>query len=133
MNLNDLKPPKGAKSRSGFKHKRGFEGGQMPLHRRLPKRGFTSLSRDLYAEVRLGDLEKLAAGEIDLALLKSEGLVPRQVLTAKVILAGKLTRKLTLNGVGVTKGARAAIEGAGGQVLAAAEAKPKAQRKAKPE
>jgi large subunit ribosomal protein L15 len=109
---------KGQRARSGGFHKVGFEGGQMPLHRRLPKRGFTSMSRDLYAEVRTGALERLEASEIDLALLKSEGLVPRQVTEAKVILAGKLTRKVTLKGVGATKGARAAIEAAGGQIIA---------------
>ena len=114
---------KGQRARSGGFHKVGFEGGQMPLHRRLPKRGFTSTTRDLYAEVRTGALERITASEIDLAYLKSEGLVPRQVTEAKVILAGKLTRKLVLNGIGVTKGARAAIEAAGGQIIAPVEAK----------
>src|SRR3954462_874462 len=87
---------KGQRARSGGFHKVGFEGGQMPLHRRLPKRGFTSMSRDLYAEVRTGSIERLEASEIDLVLLKSVGLVPRQVTEAKVILAGALTRKVTL-------------------------------------
>lgn len=124
---------KGQRARSGGFHKVGFEGGQMPLHRRLPKRGFTSMSRDLYAEVRTGSLEKLGAAEVDLELLKSEGIVPRQVLQAKVILAGKLTRKVTLKGIAATKGARSAIESAGGQIIAPAEPKPVAQRKsAKP-
>lgn len=107
---------KGQKARSGGYHKVGFEGGQMPLHRRLPKRGFASPSRDAYAEVRLSDLQRMKAGDIDLAALKSEGIVPRQALTAKVILSGKLSRKVTLKGVKATKGARAAIEAAGGSV-----------------
>ncbi len=114
---------KGQRARSGGFHKVGFEGGQMPLHRRLPKRGFTSTTRNLYAEVRTGALEGAAAGDIDLAFLKAEGLVPRQVTEAKVILAGKLTRKLVLKGIGVTKGARAAIEAAGGQIIAQVESK----------
>ena len=105
---------KGQKARSGGYHKVGFEGGQMPLHRRLPKRGFVSPSRDLVAEVRLSELETMTATEIDLAALKAEGIVPRQALAAKMILSGKLARKLTLKGVKATKGARAAIEAAGG-------------------
>ena len=113
---------KGQRARSGGFHKVGFEGGQMPLHRRLPKRGFTSPTRDTYAEVRLGELERMKAEEIDLAALKSEGVVPRETLEAKVILSGKLTRKLTLKGVKATKGARAAIEAAGGKVEEAAAA-----------
>ncbi len=108
---------KGQRARSGGFHKVGFEGGQMPLHRRLPKRGFTSLSRDLCGQVRTGALEKLGAVEIDLDLLKAEGLVPRQVTHAKVFLAGELTRKLTLKGLGATKGARAAIEAVGGEIV----------------
>ena len=118
---------KGQKARSGGFHKVGFEGGQMPLHRRLPKRGFTSLSRDDVAEVRLGDLQAMKAGEIDLAALKSEGVVPHGALGAKVILAGKLERSLTLKeDVRASKGARAAIEAAGGKVNLAA---PKAEEK----
>lgn len=107
---------KGQKARSGGYHRVGFEGGQMPLHRRLPKRGFTSPSRDSYAEVRLSDLQRMQASDVDLAALKSEGVVPRQTLTAKVILSGKLARKVALKGVKATKGARAAIEAAGGSV-----------------
>ncbi|MDA8109148.1 MAG: 50S ribosomal protein L15 [Betaproteobacteria bacterium] len=107
---------KGQRARAGGFHKVGFEGGQMPLHRRLPKRGFTSLTRDAYAEVRTGELEKMKAAEIDLAALKAEGVVPRGALTAKVILSGKLSRKVTLKGVKATKGARAAIEAAGGKL-----------------
>ena len=116
---------KGQRARAGGYHKVGFEGGQMPLHRRLPKRGFTSLSRGLTAEVRLSELQVLQAAEIDLALLKSEGLVRRDALGAKVILSGKLTRAVTLKGVKATKGALAAIQAAGGKVEAPAE-EPKA-------
>ncbi len=107
---------KGQKSRSGGFHKVGFEGGQMPLQRRLPKRGFVSLVRDRNVEVRLSDLEKLPVDEIDLMVLKQAGVVPGLALSAKVILSGKLTRKLTLRGIGATKGAKAAIEAAGGSV-----------------
>jgi large subunit ribosomal protein L15 len=94
----------------------GFEGGQMPLQRRLPKRGFVSLVRDRNVEVRLSDLEKLPVDEIDLMVLKQAGVVPGLALSAKVILSGKLTRKLALRGIGATKGAKAAIEAAGGSV-----------------
>ncbi len=113
---------KGQKSRAGGFHKVGFEGGQMPLQRRLPKRGFTSLTRDRTAEIRLSDLEKLGADEVDLLSLKAAGLAPQLSLSAKVILSGKLTRKVTLKGVGATKGAKAAIEAAGGTVIEEAEA-----------
>src|SRR3954467_12809203 len=95
---------KAQKARSGGFHKVGFEGGQMPLHRRLPKRGFTSLSRDDIAEGRLGDLQRMKATDIDLAALKAEGVVPGSVLGAKVILAGKLERKITLKEIKVSKG-----------------------------
>ncbi len=107
---------KGQRARAGGYHKVGFEGGQMPLHRRLPKRGFASLSRDATAEVRLSDLQGMKATEIDLPALQAERVVPRTALNAKVILAGKLTRKLTLKGVKASKAARAAIEAAGGAV-----------------
>jgi len=113
---------KGQKSRSGGFHKVGFEGGQMPLQRRLPKRGFTSLTREFVAEVRLSDLENLGAEAVDLEVLKVAGVVPRQTLRAKIILAGKLTRKVAVSGLGVTKGAKAAIEAAGGSVAAIEEA-----------
>jgi large subunit ribosomal protein L15 len=109
---------KGQRARAGGYHKVGFEGGQMPLHRRLPKRGFTSLERDRYAEVRLSDLQRMKADEIDLAALKREGVVSRLIRVAKVILSGKLSRAVTLKGVKATKGARAAIEAAGGKVEA---------------
>ena len=108
---------KGQKSRSGGFHKVGFEGGQMPLQRRLPKRGFKSQMAGRIAEVRLSDLERMDAPEIDLLLLKQAGVVSQLALAAKVILSGSLTRKVSLKGLGVTKGARAAIEAAGGSIL----------------
>jgi len=107
---------KGQKSRAGGFHKVGFEGGQMPLQRRLPKRGFVSLSAGLNAEVRLSDLEKLPVEDIDLLTLLQAGVIPAGSLSAKVILSGKLNRKVSLKGVGATKGAKAAIEAAGGSV-----------------
>ena len=107
---------KGQKSRSGGFHKVGFEGGQMPLQRRLPKRGFNSLTRARNYQVRLSDIESLPIDEIDLLALQVAGIVPGDALSAKVILAGAITRKVTLKGVGVTKGAKAAIEAAGGSV-----------------
>jgi len=111
---------KGQHARAGGYTKVGFEGGQMPLHRRLPKRGFTSLSRDHWAEVRLHALGRVEAPVIDLAALKKEGLVPRHARVAKVIAAGTLERAVTIGaGVRVTKGARAAIEAAGGRIEAA--------------
>lgn len=106
---------KGQKSRSGGFHKVGFEGGQMPLQRRLPKRGFKSMTAGDMAEVRLSDLERLE-GDIDLLALKAAGVVPQLAKGAKVILSGKLTRKVSLKGLGATKGARAAIEAAGGSL-----------------
>ena len=105
---------KGQKSRSGGFHKVGFEGGQMPLHRRLPKRGFLSLTAAFVGEVRLSDLEKMKVDTIDLEALKTAGVVSRLTDRAKVVLSGKLTRKVTLVGIGATKGAKAAIEAAGG-------------------
>jgi len=106
---------KGQKARAGGFHKVGFEGGQMPLHRRLPKRGFASLTRNATAEVRLSDLEGMKATDIDFAALQAERIVPREAIAAKVILSGKLSRKVSLKGVKATKGARAAIEAAGGK------------------
>jgi large subunit ribosomal protein L15 len=143
MKLNDIKPAAGAKqprhrvgrgmgsgwgktaglghkgqrARAGGYHKVGFEGGQMPLHRRLPKRGFKSLTRASVAEVRLSDLQDMKAADIDLAALQAERVVPRDALAAKVILSGELKRKITLKGVKASKGARAAIESAGGSVV----------------
>jgi len=113
---------KGQRARSGGYHKVGFEGGQMPLQRRLPKRGFASPTRTHTAEVRLSELQAMQAGDIDLGALKAQGIVPRQARAAKIILSGKLTRGVTLKGVLVTKGARAAIEAAGGRIEDAAPA-----------
>ena len=153
MKLNDVKPAPGAKqprhrvgrgmgsgwgktaglghkgqhARAGGYHKVGFEGGQMPLHRRLPKRGFKSLTRATVAEVRLSDLQEMKASDIDLAALQAERVVPRDALSAKVILSGKLSRKVSLKGVNASKGARAAIESAGGAVENVAE--PKVEKK----
>lgn len=107
---------KGQKSRAGGFHKVGFEGGQMPLQRRLPKRGFISLTASRNAEVRLSDLDKLPVEDVDLLTLMQAGVIPADTLSAKVILSGKLTRRVNLKGVGATKGARAAIEAAGGSV-----------------
>jgi len=107
---------KGQKSRAGGFHKVGFEGGQMPLQRRLPKRGFKSPMAGDTVEVRLSDLERLAVAEIDLLSLKQAGIVSQLAKAAKVILSGKLTRSVTLKGVAATKGAKAAIEAAGGSV-----------------
>lgn len=142
MKLNTIKPGKGAKTkkarvgrgigsglgktagrghkgqtaRSGGYHKVGFEGGQMPIQRRLPKRGFKSPIKSLTAEVRLSELEKLTATEIDLAVLKAANVVPAFTQTAKVIKSGELSRKVSLKGVLVTKGAREAITAAGGSI-----------------
>src|SRR5262245_17108855 len=149
MKLNELKPAPGAKqarhrvgrgigsgwgktaglghkgqhARAGGYHKVGFEGGQMPLYRRLPKRGFKSLTRANVAEVRLSDLQDMKATDIDLAALKAEGVVAKDALSAKVILAGKLARKVALKGVKASKGAKAAIEAAGGTVTLPEEKK----------
>lgn len=107
---------KGQKSRSGGKVAPGFEGGQMPLQRRLPKRGFTSLTANDTAQVRLSDLQRLPVDEVDLLTLKSVGVVPHLARGAKVFLSGELTRRVMLTGVTATKGAKAAIEAAGGSV-----------------
>ena len=107
---------KGQKSRSGGFHKVGFEGGQMPLQRRLPKRGFRSMTASDAAEVRLHELTKIAAEVIDLTALKAANIVPETAKRAKVILSGKLDKAVTLKGLALTKGARAAIEAAGGKI-----------------
>lgn len=142
MKLNDIKPATGAKTsktrvgrgigsglgktagrghkgqhaRKGGYHKLGFEGGQMPIQRRLPKRGFKSPLAGLTAEVRLSELQKMKATDIDLATLKAEGVVSPNVQSAKIIKSGELTRKLTLKGVLATKGAREAIGAVGGTI-----------------
>lgn len=110
---------KGQKSRAGGYHKVGFEGGQMPLQRRLPKRGFKSALLQYNAEVTLSDLNGLEASEIDVLLLKQQGLVPQLAKRVKVIKSGEITRAVTLKDVVPTAGAKAAIEAAGGQVAAA--------------
>jgi large subunit ribosomal protein L15 len=110
---------KGQKARAGGFHKVGFEGGQMPLQRRLPKRGFVSLARGATAEVRLSDLQKLGAETIDLAVLKEARTISQLARQAKVILSGEIKRKVTLKGLLATKGARAAIEAQGGAIEAA--------------
>ncbi|MEE8289145.1 MAG: 50S ribosomal protein L15 [Nitrosomonadaceae bacterium] len=107
---------KGQKSRAGGFHKVGFEGGQMPLQRRLPKRGFVSLTKGNTAEVQLSALNKLPVDVIDIKVLKQAGIVPRTVLAAKIILTGKVSRAIKLQGILVTKGAKAAIEAVGGSV-----------------
>jgi large subunit ribosomal protein L15 len=107
---------KGQKSRSGGFHKVGFEGGQMPLQRRLPKRGFVSMARGDVAEVRLNDLAHLPVEEIDFLTLKAAGLLTSSAKVAKVIKTGTIDKAVKLSGVLVTKGARAAIEAAGGSV-----------------
>ena len=107
---------KGQWARSGGYHKIGFEGGQMPLQRRLPKRGFVSPMRNDVAEVRLSELERVKADTVDLAALKAAGVVPQIAKKAKVILTGKIARKVAVVGLGVSKGAKAAIEFAGGSV-----------------
>ena len=142
MNLNDIKPAdgsqkdrrrvgrgigsglgktagrghKGQKSRAGGYHKVGFEGGQMPLQRRLPKRGFKSHALKYNAEITLADLQKLGLDEVDLLSLKQAGLVRDMIKTVKVIKTGELSAKVALKGVGATAGAKAAIEAAGGSV-----------------
>jgi large subunit ribosomal protein L15 len=107
---------KGQKSRAGGFHKVGFEGGQMPLQRRLPKRGFVSHLRDQTAEIRLSDLSRLPIDEIDILALKAAGLVPASAKTVKVIRTGTLQKAVKLSGLAVTRGARAAIEAAGGSL-----------------
>jgi large subunit ribosomal protein L15 len=109
---------KGQKSRAGGYHKVGFEGGQMPMQRRLPKRGFKSAALKYNGEVSLTDLERLGADEVDLLSLKAAGLVRQLVKHVKVIKAGTLTRKVVLKGIGATAGAKAVIEAAGGSVEA---------------
>jgi len=107
---------KGQKSRSGGFHKVGFEGGQMPLQRRLPKRGFVSLTRNDTAQVRLSDLQNMPVDTIDLLALKQAGVVSANALGAKVIVSGELKRAVKLQGLQLTKGARTAVEAAGGSI-----------------
>jgi len=124
---------KGQKSRAGGFHKVGFEGGQMPLQRRLPKRGFLATTITKAAEVRSGDLAKVQGAEIDLAGLKKAGLVPGGTSRAKIILAGKVEKAFKVNGIAASKGAKEAIEKAGGSVkLPEPAPAPEKKLKAKP-
>jgi len=109
---------KGQRARKGGYHKVGFEGGQMPLQRRMPKVGFRSAMKATRAEVRLDELAKVNAEIIDLAALKAANVVPAQTEVAKVVLSGEIKKAVTLKGVGATKGAKAAIEAAGGRIEA---------------
>ncbi|HWJ05077.1 MAG TPA: 50S ribosomal protein L15 [Steroidobacteraceae bacterium] len=113
---------KGQRARKGGYHKVGFEGGQMPLQRRLPKIGFRSALGRRTAEVRLSELHKVEGGNVDLATLKAANLVPADTLHAKIVLSGDVKAAYTVSGVGVTKGAKAAIEAAGGKVVEVAAA-----------
>ncbi|MBS1186230.1 MAG: ribosomal protein [Burkholderiaceae bacterium] len=107
---------KGQKSRAGGFHKVGFEGGQMPLQRRLPKRGFKSLATDFRAEIRLSDLDKLPVTDVDVLTLKQAGVVSVLVRDVRIIKSGQVTKAINLKGVVATKGAKEAIEAAGGSV-----------------
>ena len=107
---------KGQKSRSGGYHKVGFEGGQMPLQRRLPKRGFKSRTARFNAEITLGELQRLGAAEVDMLTLKQAKLIGELTKNVKVIKSGELSLKVALSGIGATAGAKAAIEAAGGSV-----------------
>jgi len=118
---------KGQRARKGGYHKVGFEGGQMPLQRRMPKVGFRSDIKRTRAEVRLHELAKVEGAVVDLEALKKAGIVAPEAERAKVVLSGELKKAVTLKGVGVTKGARAAIEAAGGKVEEAPAAQPKAE------
>jgi large subunit ribosomal protein L15 len=109
---------KGQRARKGGYHKVGFEGGQMPLQRRMPKVGFRSAMKASRAEVRLDELAKVTAAVIDLAALKAANVIPQAAEVAKVVLSGEIKKAVTLKGVGATKGARAAIEAAGGKIEA---------------
>mgnify|MGYP003096065805 CR=1 FL=1 len=138
MKLNTIQPAFGSKSAShrvgrgvgsgwgktagrGHKGQKSREGGQMPLHRRLPKRGFTSWTHEFVAEVRLSDLEKLGLEEVNLADLINANVIKSNMKDARVILSGEITRKVTVRGMSVTKGAKAAIEAAGGSVVVDAD------------
>jgi len=107
---------KGQKSRAGGFHKVGFEGGQMPIQRGLPKRGFKSLQKDYKDQIRTSELNKLPEGKIDLLTLKKENLVSELALSVKIFLSGAVDKKYTISGIAVTKGAKEAIESAGGKI-----------------
>jgi large subunit ribosomal protein L15 len=125
---------KGQKSRAGGYHKVGFEGGQMPLQRRLPKRGFLAVTVEKSVEIRSGDLDKVGSATIDMEGLKKAGLITGIAKRAKIILAGKVEKKFKLSGIGASKGAKEAIEKAGGSVadLVVAEVQKKLPKKSKP-
>ena len=108
---------KGQKSRAGGFHKVGFEGGQMPIQRRLPKRGFKSMAKPFNAKVRTSELNKLDTNIVDLLSLKAANLIPNMSLNAKIFLSGEITKKLTIHGVNLTKGALKAVKDAGGKVV----------------
>ena len=108
---------KGQKSRAGGFHKVGFEGGQMPIQRRLPKRGFRSMAKPYNAKVRTSELNKLDTGKVDLLTLKSANLIPEISLNVKVYLSGDVDKKFTLEGIAFTAGAKKAIEKAGGEAI----------------
>jgi large subunit ribosomal protein L15 len=107
---------KGQKSRSGGSVRPGFEGGQMPLKQRLPKFGFTSRKSLVRAEVRLHELNLVKGDVVDIHALKDAGLITRNVISVKIMLSGEISRKITVRGLGITKGARAAVEAAGGNI-----------------
>ena len=119
---------KGQKARAGGFHKVGFEGGQMPLQRRLPKVGFRSRVGRARAEIRLGELKRVEGDVVDLAALIAAGVVNRSIKQAKIIATGEVGRAVVVRGLGVTKGARAAIEAAGGRIEDAAGAEPQSEQ-----
>jgi large subunit ribosomal protein L15 len=119
---------KGQKARAGGFHKVGFEGGQMPLQRRLPKRGFLAVTITKAAEVRMSDLKRVD-GDVDLEGLKKAGLIPNEAKRAKIILSGSLDKAVKVTGIGASKGAKAAIEKAGGSVAAVVVETPKHAKK----
>jgi large subunit ribosomal protein L15 len=123
---------KGQKSRAGGFHKVGFEGGQMPLQRRLPKRGFKSMNKPYVAEVTLSELHRLDLSDVTLVTLKQAGLVGELARDVKVIKSGEITRAVTLQGLGATAGAKAAIEAAGGKVHVTEKVKPPRKLPKKP-
>jgi large subunit ribosomal protein L15 len=126
---------KGQKSRAGGFHKVGFEGGQMPIQRRLPKRGFRSLAKKFNAKIRTSELNKLDSDIVDLLSLKKANLIPEITLNVKIYLSGDIKKKLTIQGLSCTKGAKKAVEGAGGKIMdTKAAAKPEEKKAAaKPE
>jgi len=121
---------KGQKSRTGGFHKVGFEGGQMPIQRRLPKRGFRSLTKKYNAKIRTSELGKLDSDIVDISSLKAANLISEITLTAKIYLSGEVKKKFTIQGVSLTEGAKKAIEAAGGKVVEVKETAVEAAKKA---